>query len=417
MTGHDARVLGGWLAAVLPFLATPASAALQISSDFESGSARVLALDDAGQVVRLTPAGTEARGWTNWWYFRVEGIDASKPLTVEVQARESFVPMEGGAKKILLNPSWTLPSRAAFSTDGKTWAQTAPGHRNGRTIVYRWDTPPPRLWLAWGPPFTPADAAAFVARLEGAHPFVRAFTLATSLEGRPVPALRLSETGAASARRPAIWVTARQHAWECGGTWTGIGLAEWLAGNDPAAVRLRREADFFFVPVLDVDHVATGDGGKAALPQDHNRDWSESPHWPEVAAVQQQIRQLAGERRLAVFLDLHNPAWGATLETFYGQHPPYVAAAAAGEQERFLAGARREFGQIRLIEETPNPSESVAVWRHISAAWVAGYGNPDTVSFTVETPWNTPDGTIGGYRRTGEKLGRVLAGFIESRAP
>jgi hypothetical protein len=168
---------------------------------------------------------------------------------------------------------------------------------------------------------------------------------------------------------------------------------------------------------MDVDHVATGDGGKAALPQDHNRDWSESPHWPEVAAVQQRIRQLAAQGRLAVFLDLHNPSPAATLETFYVQHPPYIAAAAAAGQERFLDGARREFGQIRFIEEKPNSSEAVPVWRRISAPWVSGSGNPATVSLTIETPWNTPDGTIDGYRRAGEKLGRVLAGFIDSRSP
>ena len=36
-------------------------------------------------------------------------------------------------------------------------------------------------------------------------------------------------------------------------------------------------AEIVLVPIMDIDNAATGNGGKDALPQDHNRDWSDQP--------------------------------------------------------------------------------------------------------------------------------------------
>jgi hypothetical protein len=389
-------------------------AELSVSTDFSSGSARVLALDAATQTVRITPAGDPARGMPNWWYLRVDGIDPARPLVLEVVAREVTTPSDNEVPRPL-NPLWTLPKRAAVSTDGKIWAQTTPGEPGPRQATYRIPTPPATLWLAWGPPFTPEDAAAFAERTAQAHPSARAFTLARSREGRAVPGLHIREGDKPSAQRPVIWITGRQHAWECGGSWIGVGLAEWLVGDDEQAIWLRRNAEVFLVPLMDVDHVATGDGGKHALPQDHNRDWTDAPHWPEVAAAQKEILARAQEGRLAVYLDLHNPSPGATLQSFYVQYPPYVGAPAAAAQERFLTQARMEFGEIRLIDGKPSVPEHLPIWKRISVPWAILHGNPETVSLTVESPWNTPQSTPAGYRETGSKLGRALSRYLHER--
>src|SRR6185369_8106596 len=67
-------------------LTFPLHAALNMSTDFESGSARVLELDAAAQRVRIAPAGDPKRGMPNWWYVRIDGLDTNKPLTLEVAA-------------------------------------------------------------------------------------------------------------------------------------------------------------------------------------------------------------------------------------------------------------------------------------------------------------------------------------------
>lgn len=403
----------GWIFLFLGTLRLGAE--LSVSTDFSSGSARVLALDAETQTVRITPAGDPARGMPNWWYLRVDGIDSAKPLVLEVAARDVTTPGDNEVPRHL-NPAWTFPKQAAVSPDGKAWTQTPPGTPAGRQITYRISATTPTLWLAWGPPFTPEDAATWVAQTAQAHPSARAFTLARSREGRAVPGLHIREGDKPSAQRPAIWITGRQHAWECGGSWIGVGLAEWLEGDDEQAIWLRRNAEVFLVPLMDVDHVATGDGGKHALPQDHNRDWTDAPHWPEVAAVQREVLARAQEGRMAVYLDLHNPSPGATVPTFYVQYPPYCGEPAAAAQERFLAHARHHFGEIRLLDGKPSRPEHLPIWKRISTSWVIEHGNPETISLTVETPWNTPQSTPAGYRETGRKLGLALARYLPERA-
>jgi hypothetical protein len=194
---------------------------LTVSSDFESGSARVLLIDSATQTVRVTPAGDVARGMPNWWYLRLDGVDTTRELTLEVVARDVVVPGEGAqeGRTISLNPAWTLPTRAAVSSDDSNWSQTAPAVRQGRMATYRVRSRSPRLWLAWGPPFSASSAAAFVAGIARLEPLASPFTLARTREERAVPGIE-SADGPNAARRPAVPVTGRQHAWETGGSWT-----------------------------------------------------------------------------------------------------------------------------------------------------------------------------------------------------
>ena len=62
---------------------------------------------------------------------------------------------------------------------------------------------------------------------------------------------------------------------------------EWLVSDDPRAETLRKAAKIYVVPIMDIDNVAIGAGGKDQKPHDHNRDWSDQPHWHSVAAAQE----------------------------------------------------------------------------------------------------------------------------------
>ena len=135
--------------------------------------------------------------------------------------------------------------------------------------------------------------------------------------------MNLSKTPASE--QPAkfgVWVQARQHAWEAGSSWVGRGFAEWAASDDPAAIDLRRRASIWYVPIMDVDRVAIGAGGKESTPRDHNRDWSDHPHYPAVAAAQSRILAADKAGRFDLFVDLHNP--GSTERSRDAIHPAQV---------------------------------------------------------------------------------------------
>ena len=233
---------------------------MRVTFNFPGGSARVLSIDQGNNSLRITPNGDPKRGWPCWWYFRVEGVDTNQPLALEIVANQSVVQTDDPGKSRKLGADWSLPARAAISTDGITWDQTDPGQRQGNHIVYRINTGSPTLWLAWGPPFTLKDADELIQKTCDLCPDAKKFVLAHTRGGRPVPGLRISQTGAAGSQRFGVWIQARQHAWESGSSWVGRGFVEWLVSNDPAAASLRQKADIVVIPIMDVDNVERGQG-------------------------------------------------------------------------------------------------------------------------------------------------------------
>ena len=128
------------------------------------------------------------------------------------------------------------------------------------------------VFVAWGPPYTPSTAAKFVRAMSEKSPHAKATELCRSRGGRVVPMLHVQEGERTKEQRFGVWVQARQHAWESGSSWVAQGFGEWLLSDSADAAWLRQHAEIFIVPVMDVDNTATGNGGKDAQPQDHNRD-------------------------------------------------------------------------------------------------------------------------------------------------
>jgi hypothetical protein len=396
-----------------PTVVRSAEAELKVVTDFEGASAVVTEIDQATKTIRFHPAGDAARGWPCWWYFRVEGITPGDTLALELSPSQSVLP-NGNNKGKKLAGSWATPERATWSTDGKTWKQTEPGQRTSGATTYRQQVDAPVAWFAWGPPFTPRDSAALVERLAQESPAVEPFTLCQSRGGRACPAMRIRAGEAPDDKRPAVWIEARQHAWESGSSWVCRGVAEWIASDDPQAKSLRERADIYIVPIMDIDNTATGNGGKEAIPRDHNRDWTDQPHWNEVAAVQKRLKALADEDRLAMFIDLHNPGPGDKQPYFYVPPDELVDEAGRANRDRFLTIARLEMtGPLKLADQ-PRTSGSAydPLWKQISKNWVSANCSPQAVSVTLETSWNTPHSTTDGYRTLGHQLGKTIERYL-----
>lgn len=389
------------LIAFLTFPAVGKGKDLSVHIDFPGGSAEVESIDQEKRSIRLMPADHPGHGWRCWWYFRLEGLAAGETFTLDI----------GDAP-------WATPDRATVSNDGrKSWQHTAKGKRKKKRIVYSYtakkDGP---HWFAWGPPFVIADANELIqnASKKGGD-WATPFILTKSRNGHEVPSIRIRE-----AKEPSIgiWIQARQHAWESGSSWVCRGFLEWLVSPDAAA--LRQHAEIVVTPIMDVDNVELGAGGKNQKPWDHNRDWREEPHWPEVAAAQKGIAALHKEGRFNLFVDLHNPGAGERESYFFSTPRDRLSPKGIENLIAFNAAAK-EF----ITDPIPfsgNMIESGAKydpknWRYISKNWVSELTHDSaTVAVTLETVWNTPGSNAEGYRKTGRQLGQAIKKYVASLA-
>ncbi|QDU74932.1 Zinc carboxypeptidase [Bremerella volcania] len=372
---------------------------LAVESDFSGGSAKVLEIDQAKRVIRIEPEANPQRGWECWWYFQVNGIEPGETITLDVG-----------------NAPWATPDQAAISTDNVTWKQTSPGKRDGKRIVYRHEVDGASCWFAWGPPFRVEDAQGLVDETAKSSPHATAFELCQTRAGRSVPALRVQEEGVPDEQRKGIWIQARQHAWESGSSWVCRGFVQWLLGDDPRAKALRQKARITIVPVMDIDNVAIGAGGKNQTPQDHNRDWSDQPHWNSVKVAQQQIQQQDKAGQFDLFVDLHNPGANDKNPYFYTTTADYLSEEGKRNLEHFLATARLEMiGPLAFKGETresgPNYDKN---WTKISKNWVTKNTAEGVVAVTLETSWNTPNSNQEGYMIVGRQLGMAIERYFRN---
>jgi hypothetical protein len=391
-----------WCVALLAVSTAARAEPLRVCIDFPGGSALVEAIDHEQRVVRIVPTPHKDLGWNCWWHFKLSGIEPGETITLDV----------GEAP-------WATPDRASVSTDKQTWTQTQPGRRVGKRIVYEHSVEGREAWFAWGPPFTAENAARLVDEAARSR-HATAVELCRSQCGRGVPALCIEQAGD-SAPPHAVVVIARQHAWESGSSWVCRGLVEWLVSDDERAAALRRKTSVFVVPVIDVDNVTKGAGGKEQKPHDHNRDWSDDPHFPAVRAMTELIRKLDAEGRLDVFVDLHNPGAGDQQPFFFVAPRQLVSPLGQRNLEWFLQAAAAEIaGPPKLSDRVRESNRNYDQrWQRIGKNWVAANTRPHCVAVTLETPWNTPHGTPEGYRTVGRQLGLTLERYLRGdvRAP
>ncbi len=402
------------MTAALWFAGRATAGELAVETDFEGASAKVVEIDQKARSIRFEPGGDVREGWPSWWNFRITGMQPGETVTLWLRAVNQLIPQSTyrWLKDKPLSLSWASPNQAVWSTDDETWHRTEPGRREGEWMIYSLKTESERLFVAWGPTYTPTRALQFTRSIAGKYPDVaKAETLCRSREGREVAMLRIADGSLPAAKRMALWIHARQHAWESGSSWVAQGFTEWLVANSAEAKWLRQNAEVFIVPVMDVDHVANGHGGKEAVPQDHNRDWSERPHWPEVAAAQATIRRLINEGRLRAFVDLHNPAPNDRTIHFHSSPDAESKPGQRAAMEQFFELSKTHLAAVMPLDPKAikkSGSNYDPNWSRMSRSWVTANAADDTLAVCIETPWNIEQSTQEGYRKMGAAIGVTL---------
>lgn len=387
------------------FLAASALAEIRVSTDFEGGNAEVVSLDQNTKTLRIMPELHEGRGWPCWWYFRLDGLTAGETITLEVQAQTK--PFR---EKQVLASAWCQPKHAWLSSDGETWSPSDAGTLSKEKVMsYRLKPSTESLRVAWGPPFVPADAEKLLTEIAARLPESKRFELSKTRDGRVVHGIRIGDENAPHQ----VWVGARHHAWEAGGSQVGRGFARWYASDEAKA--LRAKTCLHYIPIMDVDNAALGAGGKEAVPRDHNRDWADAPIYPEVAAAQKMIGEIHQKNGLDVYIDLHNP--GASDPIFF--FGPFAFERMTRIQQRNYSRWMELAAASITTPHAVEPKYRFATYvtteeerGRMSSGWVRNQTGDLTISVTLETGWNSPLMSVEGYSKIGAGLGRALAAYL-----
>ena len=191
----------------------------------------------------------------------------------------------------------------------------------------------------------------------------------------------------------------------------------WAVSDDPVAVQLRKTTQIHFIPIMDVDSVAEGFGGKDAIPRDHNRDWDKKPVYPEVSAAQKMIQQLNDAGRFDIFIDLHNPGSRDRKPFFFGPKLESLQGKRRRNQAHWIGLASS------LIEGCPKTYRFTSYIRtqeerdRVSRGWVHNHVAPHVMAATLETAWNRPEGSQEGYQKVGQQFGAYHRQIPEHKPP
>jgi murein tripeptide amidase MpaA len=251
---------------------------LHIDRDFPGGNIIVDSID--GNVVRLRQ--DHANCSENWfyWCFRIRGA-AHRHLRFEFTDGDVLG-----------------PRGPAFSPDGQNWRWLGPECVDGPAFVMTFPRYARTSWFAFCHPYTQRNLEHFLLT----RPRVERSVLARSEKGRDIEHLTLrSKYGTF-----VVPLTARMHACETMGDYAIEGVIDYvLSGEEDESLFLREHVDLQIIPFFDKDGVEDGDQGKARLPHDHGRDFTDSPLYASTRAFMAALPTWRG--RLVMALDLHCP--------------------------------------------------------------------------------------------------------------
>lgn len=290
---------------------------IAVTWNFEGGSAG--RVETAGPAhVRVGVAGEKDQDGrnrqANWYFFRVDGVVAGKPVTVDLidlPGEYNYKPNRGAVDA-------NTPS--VWSEDGKTWRHVDD---------YQYDAAEPRMrlrlvprgssfWVAHTPPYTNSTLDQLWMDVQGT---VKRDSIGKTPEGRDIWLWSVGEGPRT------VWLMFRQHSWESGSSWAGEGLIRELAGNP----ELRRKITWKILPLCDPDGVNRGGVRFNKYGFDLNRNWDVNgvQKMPEIAAQRSAITSwVRSGHKVDLFMSLHNTESAEYLDGPPEHGGPYAKLAA-----------------------------------------------------------------------------------------
>ncbi len=381
---------------------------ISVSTEFISGGGSVSVISSKPAVVRFKPHDEGKGGWSQvWWYFKVEGLTSGEKIILQLDQGE---PLSAG-----------ISPQIWFSYDQKVWGLTNSGEASeieGRSFfVYKNSVRGEKVWFAYSLPYTPEHLEKLLISEASRDPGVEVFELCKTKNNRPVKALRFNDTGSSAGKKYGIWLQARTHAFETGGSWVLHELARWLLSGDPAAKALRSCAFITVVPIVDVDGVVEGRTGKNQSPYDHNRGWDEEPaFWIETRTIKSMLTDLSKLNMVDLFLDFHGPG---------GLNPYFIVPFSRDLPFKKQQYNRAKFFEIlnaKPFDDEAKKTQSMTQFYYSerpqdikntsSPEWIRINTNEQNIALTLEVNMNTPLSTRFGYQAEAVILGRAISEYF-----
>lgn len=274
------------------------TAALHISSRFDSGAIEVEALDRADDI-RLRIRADSHADFRQWFHSGLHGA-AGQPCRLQfLNAGDCTYP-----------DGWR-DYRAVASYDRVHWFRV-PTRFDGQVMTVEFTPVHDSVWLAYFEPYPEERHLALLGTCQRS-PRARLRHLGSTVQGRDMTVVTIGAppegaSDGGNEGRKTIWMIARQHPGETMAEWFVEGVLQRLTGTgiwagDGVAERLLQKAVFHIVPNMNPDGSALGNLRTNAAGANLNREWMapslESS--PEVHHVRRAIESTGCD----LFFDIH----------------------------------------------------------------------------------------------------------------
>jgi len=365
---------------------------LHISTQFDSGAIEVLRLDDPLDI-QLNIRRDNASEFAQWFHFSLQGA-AGVPVCLRF--------MNAGA---CAYPAGWQGYRMVVSTDRQHWFRLD-SEFDGTVMTVRTTPATACLYFAYFEPYAWERHLDLLATTS-ASPFVTQERLGSTLDGRDLTLLRVTNTQSATplAQKKKVWLIARQHPGESMAEWFAEGFLErLLAAHDPVARLLRDQCIFYVVPNMNPDGAVRGNLRTNAAGANLNREWA-TPSLatsPEVFLVRQKMQQVGVDLNLDVHGDEGlpynfcvgtegTPGYSARIEALENTFKTAWQATCPDFQTTQGYG-RVAAGQANLT---------------LATNWIGQHF--DCLAFTIEMPFKDnadwPDAQVGWNGERSKRLG------------
>jgi hypothetical protein len=244
---------------------------ITFNKDFEDGSlGKVEKLSDT--TFRCAVEGQhDERGHNrqaSWYYFRMDQT-RDRDLTLTLTDLVGEYNDKPGACPFSAD---IIP---VFSYDNEHWNhfESTTWDNEKKEATLKFHPTQDAIWIAHVPPYTHSRLLKLLWEIRKSS-CTRVEVIGKTVLGRDLHLVTVTNFEQPDAGKKAIWLQARQHAWEAGTSFVMEGALRFIVSDDPIARKLRNEFVFKFTPMMDPDGCATGKVRFNANGYDVNRHWN-----------------------------------------------------------------------------------------------------------------------------------------------